>query len=284
MEVWVMGRCFTASAIAALFLTQCTPAPSPAPQFRALNQPAAVALLPDQPIPSDPTDAPDSPQLTTPESTTVTFEGVAFDSRSHRLLVVDQHGGPATEFKDAAEAAAAHKGMAAINGGFFTPEGEPLGLVVTNRQAIGQWNAESSLTSGVFSESADGRMSISRRESIGAQKARQMRHLLQAGPMLIDQYQAVGGLDDEKLTSRSFMLWDGKSRWWIGRSSDCSLQQLANTIREHPPVGWSPKQALNLDGGTSTQLWIGPPLSPKPFSSSHWWTKPARNYLVVVAR
>jgi len=284
MEACRMGRFFTASAIAALFLTHCAPAPSPAPQFRALNQPAAVALLPDEPIPSEPTDPPDSPQITTPEQTTVTFEGVAFDSRSHRLLVVDQNGGPGTEFKDAAEAAAAYKGMAAINGGFFTPEGEPLGLVVANGRARGQWNVESSLTSGVFHESADGKMGISRREAIGAAKARQMRHLLQTGPMLIDQYQVVSGLDEEKITSRSFILWDGKSRWWIGRSSDCSLQQLANAIREHPPVGWSPKQALNLDGGTSTQLWIGPPLSPKPFTSSHWWTKPARNYLVVVAR
>lgn len=279
-----MGRCITASAIAVLFLTQCTPVPSPAPQFRALNQPAAVALLPDEPIPSEPTDPPDSPQLTTPEKTSVTFEGVAFDSRSHRLLVVDQIAGPGSEFKDAAEAAAAHKGMAAINGGFFTPEGEPLGLVVSNSQVTGQWNAESSLTSGVFSESADARMSISRRDAIGTQKAKQMRHLLQAGPMLIDQHQVVSGLDEEKITSRSFILWDGKTRWWIGRSSNCSLQQLANAIREQAPVGWAPKQALNLDGGTSTQLWIGAPLSPKPVTSSHWWTKPARNYLVVVAR
>ncbi len=279
-----MGRLFTATALAALLLAHCAPAPSPTPQFRALNHPPAVALLPDERISGETPEAPDSPQVTAPETATVTFEGVAFDSRSHRLRVVDQASGPGTEFQNAAEAAASVRGLAAINGGFFTPEGDALGLVVSNGRASGQWNAESSLTSGLFHESRDGRMAISRRESMGPQQARQMRQLLQAGPMLIDRHRAVSGLDDQKQSSRSLILWDGNTRWWIGRSSACSLQQLAQAIREQAPVGWSVQQALNLDGGTSTQFWIGPPLSPKPYTSSHWWNKAARNYLVLVAR
>ncbi|HSP41690.1 MAG TPA: hypothetical protein VLO11_02365, partial [Luteolibacter sp.] len=80
----------------------------------------------------------------------VTFEGVSFDSRRHRLVVVEQQGAPGSRFDDAENAVQSVGGLAAVNGGFFTPEGEPLGLVIANAKRFGVWNSASSLGSGVW--------------------------------------------------------------------------------------------------------------------------------------
>ncbi|MBT6165963.1 MAG: hypothetical protein HOH94_00695, partial [Verrucomicrobia bacterium] len=56
-----------------------------------------------------------------------TFNAVTFDRRDYFLKVIDQKEGPGTEF---ARAEFAGQGsLAAINGGFFNPDGSPLGLV-----------------------------------------------------------------------------------------------------------------------------------------------------------
>lgn len=56
-------------------------------------------------------------------------------------------------------------GLLAINAGFFTPEGKPLGLVVSDGKISGTWNSASSLGTAIFKESISGSSSISRRSS-----------------------------------------------------------------------------------------------------------------------
>ncbi len=64
-----------------------------------------------------------------------TFTAVTFDRRNYFLKVIDQKEGPGTEF---ARAEFAGRGsLAAINGGFFNPDGSPLGLVITDGQSRG---------------------------------------------------------------------------------------------------------------------------------------------------
>ena len=184
------------------------------------------------------------------------FEGVAFDSRSHRLVVVDQAGGPGSQFPDAAAAGRSRGGIAAVNAGFFTPEGNPLGLVVASGKRAGAWNTASSLGSGVWHEDSAGNPAISRRENLGRQGAGNQRELLQAGPMLVENGRAVSGLDPTKSSVRTIILWDGGTRWWIGRASACTLAELAATLARSPPAGWPTRHALNLDGGRSSDLWI----------------------------
>ncbi len=270
-----------AMALLVLLLSQCRPTPSPAPNFKPINPSPAIVVLPEEPIPNE---APDAPQRAQTTSTKVLFEGVAFDARSHRLAVIDQNRGPGSEFPDAASAGQSRRGLAAINGGFFTPEGTPLGLIVANGRPSGEWNQGSSLGSGIFYESHDGRIAICRREQLNPKRASTMRELLQSGPMLVENHTPVSGLDTVKSTSRSLLLWDGGTRWWVGRSSSCSLAQLAIAITEQAPVGWKVRHALNLDGGSSTDLWISANISGKVVTSSHWYRKPARNYLVLLPR
>jgi hypothetical protein len=223
-----------------------------------------------------------SPRVTKTEHVGIHFEGVAFDTRSHRLKVVDQVGGPSSIHAVAASAAQANMGLAAVNGGFFTPAGEPLGRVIASGNRAGTWNSASSLGSGLWHADAAGKSAISRRESIGRAASETMHELLQAGPMLVENTRAVGGLDAEKTSARTMILWDGGTRWWIGRSSPATLAAVASALTDSGVAGWRVRHALNLDGGRSSELWVSSDLSGGPLARRPAWNRPVRNFLVLV--
>ena len=91
---------------------------------------AAVDQLPDQ---AAVIVTPAAPQLIMPlayhsvSSQGITISAVYFDDRKFQLTVADQADGCGSQWLDAKSAALSCDGYAAINGGFFTPEGKPLG-------------------------------------------------------------------------------------------------------------------------------------------------------------
>ena len=272
-----------------ILICACTPQPiapiskASAPGETRSPTPSAASI----PAP-DSHAAPEIPaeklRATRNEFSGITFEGVAFDSRNNRLIVLDQNEGPGTTFSDAGAAARSQGGLAAINAGFFTPEGNPLGLVVSSGNQTGAWNSESSLGSGLWMEDQKGRSSIVRRESIGRSKTSTMRELLQAGPMLINNARPVSGLNSTKSAARTLILWDGGHRWWIGRASPCTLSKLGSTLAHASPAGWPNRQALNLDGGRSSDLWISKQVPGGPLVRRPIWNRPVRNFLVLKQR
>lgn len=222
------------------------------------------------------------PQAGAREIAGILIEGVGFDSRSHRLMVADQPAGPGTLWPDAAAAAAACHGLAAINAGFFTPEGKPLGKVVAAGTAVGEWNRASSVCSGVWLETADGTPALRRREAVSVPAT--ARELVQAGPLLVVDHQRTSGLDDTKASVRSVILWDGGTRWWMGRASPCTLAALGQALASASPCGWPVRHALNLDGGRSADLAVSAGVAGGPLVRRPPWNRPVRNFLVLVAR
>jgi len=250
---------------------------------RAAVEPLAPRADPPTDPPMVPAAVPaGSPQALRVTLSGITFEGVAFDSRTHRLQVVDQQGAPGSRFSSAADAARPLNGLAAVNGGFFTPEGEPLGLVIASGSRFGSWNTASSLGSGIWHADKAGNSAISRRESLGRSRATAMRDLLQAGPMLVENGRAVAGLESTKPRMRTLMLWDGGDRWWIGCATPCTLARAGEVLASSSPAGWPVRQALNLDGGRSSELWIAKRVAGGPASIRPAWHRPVRNVLVLV--
>ncbi len=260
-----------------LLLAACAPVRE-APPFEASGpayQPAAVAKPVEPPRPMEPARA------TRATLAGISFEGAAFDSRSHHLIVADQPGGPGSRFADAAAAGRAHGGIAAVNAGFFTPEGDPLGRVIASGKSAGAWNRATSLGSGVWFETHSGATAIRRRENVGSSG---MRDLLQAGPMLVEDGRAVPGLDRGKTSARTLIAWDGGTRWWIGRTDPCTLEALGRALAAGAPAGWPVKHALNLDGGRSSDLWVSSGVPGGPLSIRPVWNRPVRNFLILLPR
>jgi hypothetical protein len=268
----------------------CTPVADPGPSPIRANPPPhrahpAAAPTPRTDLPLDRSrSAPFAPTLRTARLAEIAFTGVAFDARSHRLVVVDQPDGPGSRFGNAAAAAAHAGGLCAVNAGFFTPEGDPLGAVVTDHRMSGTWNAASSLGAGIWCEERSGRMMLVRRHLFDRGSARGMRGLLQAGPMLVADRHIIAGLDEMKPAVRSLLVWDGGDRWWMGRTSPCTLAALGRALAQDGPAGWPVRHALNLDGGRSSELWVGSSVGGGPLTQRPDWNRVVRNHLVLVPR
>lgn len=213
----------------------------------------------------------------------VTLSMVSFDNRSHQLRVADQQNGLGSRWNTAQEAAATYGGLAAINGGFFTPEGKPLGLLVETGSRRGHLN-RSSLGAGVF-VSNKSQAAIIRRETYqktaGSWNA---YNLLQTGPMLAENFRRISGLSKKSSRPRSFIAWDGKNHWAIGYTSECTLAQLAKALAGKSPAGFKIETAVNLDGGRSSDLWVGNQVSGGGKTHRGFLNKPVRNYLVLITR
>lgn len=202
---------------------------------------------------------------------------VIFDSRRCRFRVIDQPdpragGGAITHLMRAQSA------VAGINGGFFSPDFRPLGLVVSGGRASGSFE-RSSLLTGLALQLGDQPYLIWNNEFQGHDG---VSELLQAGPRLLDSGRPVPGLEASKKRARSFIATDGGFLWAIGTTEPCSLAALAS-ILSTPGVmpGLAPLRALNLDGGNSTALWMRS-AEGREISRPGWST--VRNYLAVVPK
>ncbi len=225
-----------------------------------------------------------SPRLVSEEIHGIRFDGMTFDSRAYQLLVADQPNGPDSQFADSAHAAQSMEGIAAINAGFFTPEGKPLGLVMSSGKIAGSWNSASSLGSGVWHSDSLHRMGISRRDTLGKSKALTQSELIQAGPLLIENSKPISGLESTKSSVRSVILWDGGTSWWLGCTSPCTLATLGNALESSSPANWKIRYALNLDGGRSSDFWVASSVPGGPFTRRMPWNRPVRNFLVLVKK
>lgn len=268
----------------AMFLAGCSVKP-PAretavlekPRPTVAREPVATATVPKTPAaPFKP------PAVVVGEIAGIRFEGVAFDVRSHRLRVADQAGGPGTRWADAEAAMCDFGGVAALNAGFFTPEGAPLGKVVAAGHGLGAWNRTSSLGSGVWLESVAGELAIRRHEAVADPGT--ALELVQAGPLLVERGRAVTGLDGTKSSVRSLILWNGGSRWWMGRASACTLAELGAALAGGSPSEWAVDMGLNLDGGRSSDLAVSPAVGGGPLVRRAPWNRTVRNFLVLVGR
>jgi hypothetical protein len=263
-----------------LVISACSPLPSASQAPSAPPDPpratSATAAGPDPPVAPTPALRSDfAPRYFRTRLQGIRIEGVAFHWRTHRLRVMDQPGGPGSRWDDAAAAARGADGIAAINGGFFSPQGTPLGLVITGDGRHGTLNRASSLGSGCFVDLGP-RAALIRRHAFTS-----ARQLLQSGPFLLENGGPVRGLGTRRASARSFIATDTRGGWIIARTGPCSLAELAKALHQQSPGGVRLDTALNLDGGRSSDLWVSARVAGGPASTRPIWNKAVRNFLVL---
>ncbi len=273
----------------ALFLAACsssctpipeTPAHPPTPNHQPSYSAIPHAITQPENIPfASPTHPVSSPKVVSKTLSNIQFQGVSFDSRSHTLKTIDQTNGPGTQYISARDCADKQQALLAINAGFFTPEGNPLGLVISQGNRSGSWNSSSSLGTGIYRINSSGIASISRRSNAAA--VSNSKELLQAGPLLIENHKPITGLDPAKVAMRSILLHDGGYRWWIGIASPCSLADLSRALTSQSPADWKISHALNLDGGRSTDLFVSSKISGGSLERKSLMNRQVRNFLIL---
>ena len=232
---------------------------------------------------------PAAPQLILPlaydsvSSQGITISAVCFDDRKFQLTVADQADGCGSQWMDAKSAAMSCDGYAAINGGFFTPEGKPLGILVASGIKRGSLN-QSSLGAGIFISSKNKSAILRREHYASSSVTHNVENLLQAGPILIEHGKPTIGLSDNNARPRSFIAWDGKHHWAIGHIDSSTLAAAARALSETSLIGFKASAVLNLDGGRSSDLWAGPRVPGGAKTHRSFLNKPVRNYLVITSR
>ncbi len=197
---------------------------------------------------------------------------VTFSPKTHTFAVMDN---PAGAF-DTESAAMKRGAAAAVNGGYFQPDNTPLGLVV--RQGVQIHPMEHSrLLSGIVVVSGS-RIALQRVGEFKPSPA--IREALQAGPFLVDRGAAVPGLEATRNAARTVAFTDASGHFGVLVARNTTLADMA-AILSTPGLlaGGKITRALNLDGGSSSALWVrGNPA----FYSKEW--KTVRTYLAIIAR
>lgn len=198
---------------------------------------------------------------------------VTFRAKTHTFAVMDNPEGS----YDLGSAAIKRGALAASNGGYFQPDRTPLGLVI--RQGVTIHPMErAKLLSGLIVTTAD-RISLLRPAEF--KPSANVREALQAGPFLIDGGRPVAGLNNTRSAARTVVFTDGAGGFGLLICGSVTLAEMAQILASPAlvPVG-KITRALNLDGGSSTALWVRQ--EPAPFYSREW--KGVRNYLAIVPR
>jgi hypothetical protein len=202
----------------------------------------------------------------------VRVQGVFFSEKQARFAVIDNPSrGPLDEAMTKAGA------LAGTNGGYFHADGTPVGLVIAGGAKAHAFE-RAKLLSGVFVVTK-GRPRLVR--SAAYEPAKADSDALEVGPFLVDNARPVAGLNTARLARRTVVATDGAGRWALLWLSHCTLADAAAVLASREVFPDFPiARALNLDGGSSTGLWVA--TQPKPFYLREMGR--VRNFLAVLPR
>ena len=206
---------------------------------------------------------------------TVRVTGVSFSDKDSVFRVIENE--PSAR-KSLLAALRDRGAVAGVNGGYFHPDFTPLGLVISEGKTL-QGFERAKLLSGILAVRGN-RIELVR---AGAFKAgADVQQALQAGPWLVENGVAVSGLKAVRLARRTLVAGDGKGNWALVTTSPATLAETADLLATPGLMGgWTVRNALNLDGGSSTLLVALAGEKPVIDIPSYG---PVRNYLAITPR
>jgi uncharacterized protein YigE (DUF2233 family) len=206
-----------------------------------------------------------------------TLHFVGFKAHKHSLKVFDQGLTGRSTLGDVMQQ---NRCLAGVNGGYFQPDFEPVGMLVSDGRIIrGPQHAK--LLSGALVVTTN---HIKLLRSTDPLPGKNAQHALQAGPFLVDGGKTVPGLNDARNARRTVILTDGKGDWALVSSSALTLAEIGLILAEPSllPHNLKVDRALNLDGGSSTSLWVAKPGGASPFYISEFGI--VRDFVGIVPR
>ena len=142
-----------------------------------------------------------------------------------------------------------------VNGGYFTPEDETVGLLVSDGRV---WGTPYGDFAGMFAVTADDQVSVRWLQERPYNPDEPLREALQSFPVLIKPGGVMGfpaDADDGRPARRTVVAQDRQRRilFIVAPYGYLSLHELAHFLVESD---LDLDVALNLDGGYSTGLWL----------------------------
>jgi uncharacterized protein YigE (DUF2233 family) len=202
----------------------------------------------------------------------VRMHAVTFSGQDCTLAVMDDPEGA----YDLASAARKRGALAAANGGYFHPDRTPLGLRVRQGREIHPYE-RAKLLSGLVTVSG-ARISLLRTGEFMRTGA--LREAVQAGPFLVDRSRPVSGLNSTRQAARTVIVAGPHERFGLVIVDRATLAETAAILSTPSMLGsWNVTRALNLDGGSSTGLWVA---GDEPFYQPEG--RDVRDFVAIVPR
>lgn len=196
-----------------------------------------------------------------------------FDMRKVTLRIIDQPN----ERGDLANTMSSGKYLAGVNGGYFDPDYQPVGLLISDGRTITPFR-RARLLSGVLSV-ANGRIRLQRASEFSTKE--KISEAVQCGPFLVDHGKSVIGLDEAHSARRTFVAMGSTNLIALGYASSISLAQLSRVLTVGKITDdFKIERAMNLDGGSSSAFWFKDGAS--PFSISE--QKTVRDFVAIISR
>lgn len=190
----------------------------------------------------------------------VTLHFVTFDTSKETFAVYDQGD---LGRNSLGEVMSKNHCLAGTNGGFFLPDFEPMGLLLAQGKLVKK-PSRARLLSGALVVTGH-RIALRRsQEPLPGKNAHQA---VQSGPFLVEFGRALPGLNAVRSARRTAVFTDGKLRWGLVSTTSLTLEELGKVLTDPTllPGGLRIDKALNLDGGSSTGLWVAPLPGQAPF-------------------
>jgi len=196
-----------------------------------------------------------------------------FSTKSCTLRVIQNEDGAS----NLADVMRREKCLAGVNGGYFSPDFAPIGLLISDGKVVAPLR-RARLITGVLSASTH-EVQIARVREFSRQQ--KLDAAIQCGPFLVDLSQRVRGLDDSRSARRTFAATGTNGRVALGVCSDMSLADLGKILATtRLAEDFKIQRALNLDGGSSSAFWF----ARKSGAFSIPEQKPVRDLVAIVAR
>jgi len=183
---------------------------------------------------------------------TIELRLILFNPKKCGLRVFENQGGD-----NLADGMKKNGGLAGVNGNYFGADRSPIGLVICDGKVVHPLE-HAKLLSGLVTVSRD-QVSLLRIPEYRPES--KVTQALQAGPFLVDRGVPVSGLNDTRRAERTVVLSDGAGH--AALLICCAPVTLAEMARILCSPGILTElhgvRALNLDGGSSTGLWVKEP-------------------------
>ena len=223
------------------------------------------------------------PSLIAPQETIITVGDrnvrltLAVFSIGQCFIQVIDNAGPndSAKFERLVNAMEANGCIAGCNGGFFNRHPfAPVGGMISNSRRISAVKSKTWMKGLLVVR--NGHPSLESVDSF--HDTPDITDLLQSGTWLVRAGQSETDNSRAQVAPRTFICHDGKGRWAIGISERCTLDELAALLRNDRITAIiDVREALNLDGGPSTGLWLKG--EPDDFYMPEKW--PVRNYVGI---
>ena len=199
-----------------------------------------------------PATASDANGTATPEQATLHF--VSFEAPRYTFAVYDQG---ILGRESLGETMMRHHALAGTNGGYFSPDFDPVGLLVSDGR-MEHKPSRAKLLSGALIVTGN---HIAIRRSTEPLPGKNARQAVQCGPFLVEGGKAEAGLNNIRSARRTAVFTAGRHTWGLASTSSLTLEELGAILADPAllPGELKIERAINLDGGSSTGLWAEQP-------------------------